>query len=234
MQKRTLSQACQNRPPYISVERLGHSRCSGKNHQRGSGKMITGKGVFFSHSLRSPFPHCRRERQIDLWRRFSSRFAGLDSRKSKKAKNTPAHQEKFSSAPSSPFASASAAHTVKGRFAFRSAALHSTLDFLALLRPALHTTAAPRKIFFQGRRYRKAEKPLVSFALCLSSLSPFLAPRFPGASFPLSAGEPDAFPADVMLFPPPRLMLSGSRAFACPSPSPRFPHACLCHRSWPC
>jgi hypothetical protein len=30
-----------------------------------------------------------------------------------------------------------------------------------------------------------------------------------------------------MLFPPPRLMLSGSSVFACPSSSLRFPQSCL-------
>ena len=122
---------------------------------------------------------------------------------------------------------------IQSRAASLSVSLYSTLDFLPLLRPTLHTTAAPRKIFFQGRRYRKAKQNLAAFAPCLSALFSFLALRFSGASFPLSTGGHGAFPACVTLFPPPRLMLSGSRVFACPSPSPRFPHACLFVRRYP-
>ena len=217
--------------------------------------MITGEGVFFSPSVRPLFPPCRREGRMDSRLCFSSRFADLDFCESKKAKTPPAHQGKFTSSPPSPFASASAAHTVKGRFAFRFALLHFTLDFLVLLRPTLHTTAAPRKIFSQGRRYVKAAKPRRIFPLCPSSLSSFQvtrfsgvslpfsigrpvafptsAMRFPGASLLLSAGGPDTFPASIMRFPPPCLTLSGSRVLACPSPSPRFPHACLFVRRHP-
>jgi hypothetical protein len=58
-------------------------------------------------------------------------------------------------------------------------------------------------------------------------------PRFPGASFPLSAGGPDAFPASVMRFPSPRLMFSGSRAFAFPARSLPFSQGCLFVRCYP-
>jgi hypothetical protein len=164
---------------------------------------------------------------------FGSGFAGHYLFKYRKTKSTPAHQGKFTSAPPSPCASAYAAHSVKGRYAFRSASLHSTLDFLPLLRPSLHTTAAPRKIFPQARRYKKAENPRTAFAPCLSSLFPFTSPCFSGAPSPLVSGGPDAFPASDMLFPPPRLMLSGSGAFACPTRCISFPHACLFVRRHP-
>jgi hypothetical protein len=195
--------------------------------------MITGKGILFSHSIRQLFPFCGKERR-ETRRFFFSRFAGLESLKNiRKTKSTPAHQRKFSFAPSSPFASASAAHTVKGRFAFRSASLHSTLDFLARLRLPLHTTAAPKEISFQGRRYIKAAKLRRIFPLHSYSLSSFPIPRFSGASFPLSAGGLNAFPASVMLFPSPRLMLSGSRVFTCPALSLPFPQGCLFVRRHP-
>jgi hypothetical protein len=58
-------------------------------------------------------------------------------------------------------------------------------------------------------------------------------PCFPGTSFPLSAGGPDAFPSGVMLFPAPRLMFSGSDGFAFPMRSLPFPLGCLFVRRHP-
>ncbi len=75
-----------------------------------------------------------------------------------KAKDTPAHQGKFPPPLPSSSASASAAHPVKGRFALRSASLHSALDLLPRLRPSLLTTAAPREISPQGAMGEKAGK----------------------------------------------------------------------------
>ncbi len=187
--------------------------------------MIVGSGIFFPQSIRPLFPVlCGKERTES--RLFSSsRFAGLDLCESKKARLTPALQRKFPSAPPFPCASAFAARSVKGRFAFRSATLHSTLDFAARLRPTLHTTAAPKEISFQGRAYQKAQRPYRTFSPRPSSLSLAPIPCFPGVSFPLSMSGPDAFPVSVMRFPPPRPMLAGILACACPVPDLRFPQA---------
>ncbi len=116
---------------------------------------------------------------------FCHRHAGLDLGESKKAKTTPAHQGKFPSAPPSPFASAFTARSVKGRYAFRSASLHCTLDFTARLRPTRHTMAVPGEISFPSRRKKKAENPSPHF-LCSHSR-----------------------------FPPPRPMLSRIGVWAC-------------------
>ena len=116
-----------------------------------------------------------------------------------KAKSTPVHQGKFPPAPSSPFASAFSAHPFKGRFAFRSAALHYALDLLARLRLPLLTTAAPREISSQSRRYKKAENTVSIFSPLPFSLSP---------------DSLHLFPVSFGGFPLPREMLSGSGAFA--------------------
>jgi hypothetical protein len=88
-----------------------------------------------------------------MWR--TAMFFNVTGKMSR-GETPPAHQGKFPPAPPSSSASACAAHPVKGRYALRSAALHGALDPLPLLRPSLLTTAAPREISPQARRYKKA------------------------------------------------------------------------------
>ena len=119
--------------------------------------MTQGASVLFSPVFLSSFPRFPRKR-LELSRLIPvGRFAAPDAFKEGKVKSTLALQEKFPSSPSSPFAPAYAAHSVKGRSAFRSAPLHYTLDLLARLRLPLLTTAAPREIPSQSRRLKKAK-----------------------------------------------------------------------------
>ena len=201
--------------------------------------MIRDKGVLPSSPFRAPFPHFPRKRQELFGRTLVGRYAAHDSIKGRKAKFSPAHQGKFHLAPLSPSASAYAAHAVKGRYLFlgsKTRLRHKplfALDLLALLRHPLLTTAAPREISPKSRKYNKAEKASPACASCPSSLSPFPAPRFSGASLSLFPGEPEAFPASIMRFPLVRTMLSGSSAFAFLRRSFRLPHAGLFVRHHP-
>lgn len=195
--------------------------------------MIIVEGIVFSRSIRPLFPYPCGKGRTDTRRYFSSRFAGLDSRKEKNAKSTPALQGKFLPAPPSPSAFASAAHSVKGRFAFHSATLHSTRDVIARLQPTLLTTTAPGEISFLGRRYRKTVNARPAFSQRPLTLASFPIPYFSGVSFPLSIGASDAFPVRDRLLHPPRLVLSGSNAFACPARSLPFPQGCLFVRRHP-
>lgn len=148
-------------------------------------------------------------------------------------KYTPAHQGKFSPAPPSPFTSAFAAHSVKGRFAFRSATLLSTLDCIARLRPTLLTMAAPGEISFRDRNYQKTENGPKTSYRPPSSFSVLPAPCFLGVSFSLFVDESEACRVNATRFPPPPSMLSSIGAFACPVCSLRFPKVCLFVRRHP-
>ena len=163
-----------------------------------------------------------------MFMKFSChRYAGLESRKSGKAKTTPAHQGKFPSAPPSPFASAFSARSVKGRYAFRSASLHCTLDFTARLRPTRHTMAAPGEISFPSRRYQKARNSRKTTTQLPSSALSSTDLCFPGTACPLFADGSDACRVSAMRFPPPRSLLSSIGVWACPVCVSRFPKGCL-------
>jgi len=150
-----------------------------------------------------------------------------------KTKNTPAHPGKFPPAPPSPSASAFFARSVKGRFALRYAMLHYALDLLARLRLPLLTTAAPREISSQGRRYKKTENTVSIFSPCPPSLSPFPFSCFPGSPFSLSSSAIHLFSTGFRVFPRPREMLSGSGAFIFLPHSSCFPFGCLFVRHHP-
>ena len=80
-------------------------------------------------------------------------------------------------------------------------------------------------------------KHLFSFSAVIpqavSSHSPFPISCFPDAAFPLSPGEPDAFPDGIMRFLSLRKMLSCSSAFAFLQRAFFFPHACLFVQPYP-
>jgi len=166
--------------------------------------MIQGESILLSYVFPSSLPHFPRK-LVEVFRLTPvGRFAAHEADKEGKAKTPPALQGKFPPALPSSFASAFSAHPFKGRFAFRSAALHYTLDLLARLRLPLLTTAAPREISSQGRRLKKTKNAVRIFSPCPSSLSP---------------SWPDAFPVSTARFPRPRMMLSGSDAFVFPQRS---------------
>lgn len=210
--------------------------------------MIQAEAVSFSAARRTFFPRLWRERGYCCACVFLECLVAHKSDATEKAKTTPAHQGKFPLTPSSPYASAFTAHTVKGRCALRSASLHYAPDLLARLRPSLLTTAAPREISSQGRSEVKAIHTAPVFPPCPSLLSPSMPPSFPSSSLgwavaggfcllgqhrALSVGAHSVFRLHGPCFPSVRRAFSGCGAFAFRKHTIRLLHAGLFVRHHP-
>ena len=194
--------------------------------------MIQAEAVSFSAAQRSFFPRLWGEKGCCCACVFLECLVAHKSDATEKGKTTPAHQGKFPLTPSSPYASAFTAHTVKGRCALRSALLLFAPDLLARLRPALLTTAAPGEIYPQGRSSAKAANAIPAFPPGLLRF-PCTPLAFSRSSCQLSPSASCACRVSLMRFPPVRSVLSGISAFAFLMRCIRLPHVGLFVRHHP-